>query len=441
MKKRFGGIWRLLAVAMLLCSLMTTVLSTEVEAASTTLTVSAATGTYGGTVNLTATLSPAVPGANISFILNNISVGNSTVNSTTGVATLTGANLTGIGAGNYTAGVKASYAGNASYGTSSSTATLTVTQAAQTISFTKDPPSKAVYGTNFTVAASATSGLAVNYSSSGAASNSGGTYSITSGTGTATVIVNQGGNANYSAAPALTANVTAVKASSSIALTSSPNPSFYNQSVTLTATVSGHPGTPTGNVSFMEGSTIMAANVTMSGGSATFTTCTFTVASHAITAVYNGDANFNRSTASALNHTVNKANTTISVNTSSNLSTNGQLITFTAIVTGAGASGTVTFLDGAAALGNATLSAGTATFNISTLPVGNHSITAVYSGDGNFLGSTSAPLTQTVKTGINWGLIGGLVAAAVVIIIVLVVTLVIVLHKRRSQSGIWLQNR
>jgi hypothetical protein len=254
---------------------------------------------------------------------------------------------------------------------------------------------------------------------------------MTSGTGNATVIVNQGGNANYNAAPALTANVTAVKASSSTALTSSSNPSVYNQSVTMTANVSGHPGTATGSVTFMEGSTIMAANVTMSSGRATFTTSTFTVASHAVTAFYNGDANFNRSTSSSLNQMVNKASTTTSVNTSSNLSTHGQLVTFTTVVNGAGASGTVTLMDGAAALDNTTLSAGTAVFNISTLPVGNHSITAVYSGDDNFFGSTSAALIQTVKASINWGLIGGLIAAGIVIIIALIVTLVLVRHKHK----------
>ena len=434
MKKRFGGMWRLLSVVMLLCAFMTAVWSDGVEAAdSTTLSVNPVTGTYNGTVNLYAKLTWSggnVSGANISFTLNGISVGNATTNST-GVATRTG-NLSGIGVGNYTAGVRANYAGNYSYGTSSSTATLTVNKAAQTISFTTHPPSRAVYGTNFTVVAKSTSGLAVNYSSSGAASNSGGTYNMTSGTGTATVIVNQAGNANYSAATKLTDNVTAVKASSSVTLASSSNPSSYNQSVTFTATVSGRPGTATGNVTFMEGSQIMASNVTLSGRSATFTTSSFTVALHAITAIYNGDANFNSSTSSVLNQTVHKAKTTVSVNTSSNSSIHGHLITFTASVTGAGASGTVTFMDNDTALGNITLSAGTATFNISTLPVGNHSITAVYSGDDNFSGNTSAALTQTVKASINWGLIGGLIAAGTVILIVSVV--ILVLGRRRHKS-------
>ena len=41
--------------------------------------------------------------------------------------------------------------------------------------------------------------------------------------------------------------------------------------------------------------------------------------------------------------------------------------------------------------------AGVATFTTSSLPVGNHTITAVYSGDSNFIGSTSSNLPQMVN--------------------------------------------
>src|SRR5206468_1393683 len=49
-------------------------------------------------------------------------------------------------------------------------------------------------------------------------------------------------------------------------------------------------------------------------------------------------------------------------------------------------------------LGTGTLNgSGQATFTTSTLAVGSHSITASYGGDATFSGSTSSPLTQTVK--------------------------------------------
>ena len=57
----------------------------------------------------------------------------------------------------------------------------------------------------------------------------------------------------------------------------------------------------------------------------------------------------------------------------------------------------VTFYDGTTDLGTGALSSGTASFTISTLAVGANSITGVYSGDSNFMTSTSAALTQTVK--------------------------------------------
>jgi hypothetical protein len=71
-------------------------------------------------------------------------------------------------------------------------------------------------------------------------------------------------------------------------------------------------------------------------------------------------------------------------------------VTFTATVT-AGATGTVTFKDGGATIGIATVSGNQATFTTSSLALGDHSITAVYSGNGSFSSSTSPVLKQTVS--------------------------------------------
>ena len=54
-------------------------------------------------------------------------------------------------------------------------------------------------------------------------------------------------------------------------------------------------------------------------------------------------------------------------------------------------------MDGSTVIGTATLVNGQATLTISTLSKGKHKITAVYSGDGDFLGSTSAALTETIS--------------------------------------------
>ena len=59
-------------------------------------------------------------------------------------------------------------------------------------------------------------------------------------------------------------------------------------------------------------------------------------------------------------------------------------------------SGTVTFKDGSTTLGSTAVSGNAASLTTSSLAIGTHSITAVYSGDTNFLGSTSPVLTQVV---------------------------------------------
>jgi len=190
-------------------------------------------------------------------------------------------------------------------------------------------------------------------------------------------------------------------------LASSVHPwSVFGQPVTFTATVTANSpgaGTPTGTVTFKDGSSALGTGTLNGSGQATFTTSTLAVGSHSITASYGGDANFSGSTSSTLTQTVRKAGTTTLVSSSANPSVSGQAVTFTATVTakspGAGTpSGTVTFKDGSSTLGTGTLdSSGQATFVTSTLAVGSHSITASYGGDASFKGSTSPKFTQTVN--------------------------------------------
>jgi hypothetical protein len=76
----------------------------------------------------------------------------------------------------------------------------------------------------------------------------------------------------------------------------------------------------------------------------------------------------------------------------------GQSVTFTATVTGSAPTGSVQFKNGAANLGlPVTLSGGQATLTTSLLAVGTHPISAVYGGDANNTGSTSATVNQVVN--------------------------------------------
>lgn len=87
---------------------------------------------------------------------------------------------------------------------------------------------------------------------------------------------------------------------------SSASPSTVNQSVTLTATVTVQApgsGTPTGTVTFKDGSTTLGTG-TVGSGTATISTSSLTVGTHSITAVYGGDSNSLGSTSAALTQNV-----------------------------------------------------------------------------------------------------------------------------------------
>ncbi len=104
----------------------------------TTLTVIAATGPYGGVVNLSATLTDGaspLSGKTVSFTLNGANAG-SAITDAAGVASVSNISLGGLNAGNYPNGVSASFAGDAPYLNSAGTNSLTVDKADATIAVT-----------------------------------------------------------------------------------------------------------------------------------------------------------------------------------------------------------------------------------------------------------------------------------------------------------------
>jgi len=196
-----------------------------------------------------------------------------------------------------------------------------------------------------------------------------------------------------------TATATVPRPGSTTIVLGAPNPSFVGESVTFTATVSPvlATGVPTGTVTFTG-----SAPVTLdAAGTATFTTSTLPVGINTITASYSGDAVFTPSTAS-VDQVVGQGSTSTSVASSLNPSVGGNNVTFTATVSAIGGfgspTGTVEFFDGATSLAVQPLAGNTASFSTTGLSVGSHSITAVYSGDAGFTGSTSPVLTQVVNT-------------------------------------------
>jgi hypothetical protein len=189
------------------------------------------------------------------------------------------------------------------------------------------------------------------------------------------------------------------------AVASSANPSVFGQLVTFTATVrSVAPGmgVPTGTVVFMDG-TVALGTAPLNNGVATLTTGALAVGSHTITAEYSGDASFTSSSGGA-DQTVNRAATEIRLTSLVNPAVYGQsgtfAVAFRVVPPGAGTpTGTVTLYDtfhGATTVLTSGPVGGPSP-PIPPLEVGDHLITAVYSGDGNFLSSSSAPLLQTVN--------------------------------------------
>jgi Bacterial Ig-like domain (group 3) len=189
------------------------------------------------------------------------------------------------------------------------------------------------------------------------------------------------------------------RAPTSSTVTSSLNPSTYGKLVTFTTHVTSGVGTPIGTVTFRNGVTVLGAK-TLTAGSAALGISTLTAGTHSITVVYGGSSNFAGSTSAVLTETVQKVATTSTVTSSSNPSQYHRTITFTAKVTSVGGvpAGTATFKNGTTALGSVAVNAsGIATFSTNALAVGRESITVAYSGNVDFVGSTSAVLTQTVN--------------------------------------------
>ena len=98
--------------------------------------------------------------------------------------------------------------------------------------------------------------------------------------------------------------------------------------------------------------------------------------------------------------TVNQDATTTTVSLPSSASL-GASVKLTATVIPASATGSVTFKNGSTTLGTATLSKGTATLTLAAttangFALGSDSITALYVGDSNDLGSTSSAATLTL---------------------------------------------
>ena len=268
---------------------------------------------YGNTATLYVIETPAVGGAPYptgTVTVTDTTTGNSYTGTLSGLSdtvavTIPAADLT-VGTHSFTA----SYTGDSNYTVPSSyqtfgAQTVTVTAAPQTISFTSAAASYTyASGLTFTVSASATSGLAVSFTSktTGVCTVSGSTVSVLAA-GACTIEATQPGDTNYQAATAVDVTFTINQATPVVTLVSSANPALVGGSVKFTATVSSTAGTPSGTVTFKDGATTIGTG-TLASGSASLSTTALAAGTHSITAVYAGDTDFATLTSSAVTETI-----------------------------------------------------------------------------------------------------------------------------------------
>ena len=118
----------------------------------------------------------------------------------------------------------------------------------------------------------------------------------------------------------------ATSSATTASVTSSVNPAMAGQAVTFTGTVASSGGSPTGTVTFLDGTTKLGTS-TLASGAATFQTSSLTAGTHSITVSYAASSTFKASTSSALTQTVDNPGTpagtyTIPINATGTAGTN-----------------------------------------------------------------------------------------------------------------------
>jgi uncharacterized repeat protein (TIGR01451 family) len=390
----------------------------------TTLETSLNPSTFGQSVTFTATVEPAgvglfapiTPTGTVTFTFGAVAVVTQTLNPSTGVATVVTDTLP---AGPHA--VKAEYGGDVNFFASDDSLTQTVNRAGTTTVLISSaaPGNTSEIGDSVIFTATVTSSVGavptgtVNLIDGGSVISS--TVLNTSGVATFTVQFSSGGLHPIKAAYAGTPNfgsstsdrifhsVTAAGTTTTLTSSASPgNQSVFGETVFFTATVSSAGGTPTGEVTFKDGAATLGTGTLNGAGQASLPTSALAVGPHSITAIYGGSSQFAGSTSTALSHTVNKANTVVTITSDSPApSVVGQPVvvqyTVTAAAPGSGTpTGNVTVSDGTVSC-IGTVAAGQCTLTPTT--AGSKTLTATYAGDGNFNSNSGTKSHQVNAAG------------------------------------------
>ena len=166
-----------------------------------------------------------------------------------------------------------------------------------------------------------------------------------------------------------------------------PDPSTLGQSVAVSVTVSGTGTTPTGTVAITGSDT--PCTITLTSGSGSCNAVFNTAGAKTLTATYSGDANYAGSSDTE-SHTVSQGPTTTTITADApDPSTPGQSVAVSVTVSGTGISPTGTvIITGADTNCTITLSGGIGSCNAVFTTAGAKTLTATYSGDGNYMSSS-----------------------------------------------------
>ncbi len=290
-------------------------------------------------------------GTSLSALLNATASfsGNSVAGSFAYTATPTGGTAAAVSAstvlaeGTYTLGVTFAPTDTTDYKTATATAPLSVTGGTLTVTANNATRVYGVANPTFTGTITGQQNgdtFTESFTTTATIGSSVGNYSIVpsaSGSNLSdyTVVIDNG-------------TLTITQAASTTTLAANSSTLGVGGNLTLTATVaSATTGTPTGTVSFYDGSTLLNT-ATLSAGVATYSTTTLSSGSHTITAVYSGDTNFTASsTTSATTITVAALDFTMTATPPSQLGNPGTTFTYQLAVaptyTGTNYPGTVTF--------------------------------------------------------------------------------------------------
>ncbi|MBS1822092.1 MAG: serine hydrolase [Acidobacteria bacterium] len=298
-----------------------TAVQVVVNKVNATVTLGSLTATYNGSAHAaTATTSPA--GLNVVFTYAGSSTAPTAAGSYAVVGTISDPTYTGTASGTLVI----------------SKATATVTLGSLSVTADGNP--------HAATATTSPAGLNVTFTYNGSATapSAVGSYSV----------VGTINDTNYTGSATGTLVIGAPLAASSTALTSSNASVAVAANVTFTATVTGSGGTPTGTVTFLNGTTSLGTGTLNSSGVATLTASFSAAGTNSITAQYGGDATFKGSTSAAFTETVVPVGVTVTASPNP-------------LIIKSGSSGTltITFTPTGGYTGTISLSCGTLPANVS----------------------------------------------------------------------------